>query len=244
MYLLILRRGPLLARLGTLAVMVTVVVAGRLLQGPPARPAFGPLAPVTRVEGVRSRVALTFDVTWGEKELSQILAILAAEKVQATFFVSHLWAATHPELLRQMAAQGHEIGTLGVKMVSPDGLKPGELAADLAAAQSQLDRVLAQPARLYRPYAGGWNTQVQVAAQQQRLRLVLWSLDAGDSLVPAPRPEEITRRVVRAVRPGEVIRLHASDHATSTAAALPGILKGLRERGLEPGPVTRLVPES
>lgn len=241
LFFIAVRKGPLLARLGTLVVMMMVIVAGRLW-GPAARPALGPLAPLTRVEGAKAQVALTFNLTWGKQEVSRILEILAAERVRATFFVSHLWAAQHPDLLRQIAAQGHEIGTLGAKMMDPTTLKPGELQADLAAAQSQLTRVLAQPARLYRPYGGGWNSQVLTTASAQRLLPVLWSLDAGDGTLPPPPPEQLARRVVREARPGDIIQLHASDYATSTAATLPAILRGLRERGLQVGSVNSLTP--
>jgi peptidoglycan/xylan/chitin deacetylase (PgdA/CDA1 family) len=55
-------------------------------------------------------VAFTFDdgpdPTWTPK----VLAVLAREHVPATFFVVGTRAAQHPELVRQVLAQGHELG--------------------------------------------------------------------------------------------------------------------------------------
>ncbi len=49
----------------------------------------------------------------------------------------------------------------------------------------------------------------------------------------------MTRAVLRAVRPGSIVSLHLG-HA-GTVSALPGVLAGLRDRGLRAVTVSELV---
>lgn len=200
-----------------------------------------PSAPLRRAPTQQPLVALTFDVTWGQAELQEVLAALAQAGARATFFVSHHWAANHPELLQQLAAAGHEVGTLGVKLQDPTRLPPGELQQSLGHAQSLIQRTLAAPARLYRPFDGHWNPAVLAAAAANRLLAVTWSVDGGDGTISPPPPAAIARRVLGAVQPGDIVRLHASDFSRNTGEALPLILAGLRERGFQAVTVSQLV---
>lgn len=226
---------------GAVVAALALAVLGVRLALPHLYPAAGEPAPLVRVEGAVGRVALTFDVTWSDAEVQEVLRFLAAEKLHATFFVSHHWAANYPDLLRRMQAQGEEIGTLGFRMVAPTTLSPGELRTELGLAQGLLARTLGRPARYYRPYEGQWNPQVLEAARHNQLVTVAWSVDGGDFTTTPPPPQEIARRVLARAGPGDVIRLQASGFSGTTAEALPAILRGLRSRGLEPGTVTELL---
>lgn len=66
--------------------------------------------------------------------------------------------------------------------------------------------------------------------------IVLWDLDPEDWTLPGSA--EISRRVLRHARPGSIVLLHAVEQ---TADALPPILDGLGERGLEAATVDRLL---
>ena len=58
----------------------------------------------------RSTVALTFDDGPNPALTPQLLALLERHGVRATFFVVGRWARACPELVREIAARGHEIG--------------------------------------------------------------------------------------------------------------------------------------
>ncbi|BDG59478.1 polysaccharide deacetylase family protein [Caldinitratiruptor microaerophilus] len=233
------RRGVLL-RTGVVLGFAALVLAARLWLAN-AYPALTGTGPLRRAENAGNRVALTFDVTWSDAELLEVLEVLAAEKVHATFFVSHHWAANYPDLLRRLDAAGHEVGTLGFRMADPTALKPEELETELRFAQGLLARTLGRPARLYRPYGGRWNPAVLEAAARSGLQTVVWSVDAGEMTAPPPPPREIARRVTARLQAGDVIRIQASGFATTSAEALPAILRALRDRGLQPGTVSELV---
>ncbi|HYF80108.1 MAG TPA: hypothetical protein VD973_23600, partial [Symbiobacteriaceae bacterium] len=52
----------------------------------------------------------------------------------------------------------------------------------------------------------------------------------------------IVDRVVKRARKGDIIRLSASDWSPETAKALPAIIKGLQDRGLQMVKISELVP--
>jgi polysaccharide deacetylase family protein (PEP-CTERM system associated) len=115
--------------------------------------------------------ALTFDVEdwyqgieigierWPEFErrldrgLNTILELLAGAGLRATFFVLGQCAADHPELIRAIAAGGHEIGCHGWSHTKVYEMTPATFAAELARAKAVLQDVTGQAVRGHRaPY--------------------------------------------------------------------------------------------
>jgi len=67
--------------------------------------------------------------------------------------------------------------------------------------------------------------------------VVTWSVRPFDTLNRSP--ERIVQKVMAAARPGAIILLHEGagrrpGEASRSVAALPTIIRGLREKGLEP----------
>jgi peptidoglycan/xylan/chitin deacetylase (PgdA/CDA1 family) len=196
--------------------------------------------PLTRAASPDSRAALTFDVTWGRTELGKILSGLQAGGVKATFFVGGTFLGLDGDLVRQMGAQGHEIGTLGQKIVNLAELPSGEVTSNLLASQSALSKLLGGPVRYFRPPHGPATPAVVKAAREAGLITVTHSLDSEDHL--GRRASQIAERVVKRAAKGDIIRLSASDWSPETAKALPEIIKGLQGRGFKLVKVSELVP--
>jgi len=55
-------------------------------------------------------VALTFDATYGDNQTATLLDILRRNNIKATFFLSGIWVENFPQLVRNIANAGHEIG--------------------------------------------------------------------------------------------------------------------------------------
>jgi peptidoglycan-N-acetylglucosamine deacetylase len=196
--------------------------------------------PLTRADTPENRVALTFDVTWEKTELGKILATLQASNVKATFFVGGTFLGLHGDVVRQMGEQGHEVGTLGQKIVNLSQLPELEVTSNLLASQSALAKMLGGPVRYFRPPQGDATPQVIAAARAANLTTVTHSLDSDDHLgLTAPA---IRDRVVKRARKGDIVRLSASDWSPETAKALPAIIKGLQDRGLQMVRISELVP--
>jgi len=65
---------------------------------------FSKESPVALTKGSSDEpnIALTFNISWGEKKVHDILKQLEQHQVQATFFVSGEWAEKHPDILKKI----------------------------------------------------------------------------------------------------------------------------------------------
>lgn len=242
MFIITLTRKQLLRRcawLLSLAMLATVTWAA----GGGARSVWQPSAdaPLTRADSPDDRVALTFDVTWGEQELGNILTVLDAQGVKSTFFVGGTFLSLHGKVVRKLAASGHELGTLGQKIVDLSLLPENEVASTLQASQSSLAKLLGGPVRYFRPPQGPATPEVVRGARTANLIAVTHSLDSEDYL--GLKAQAIVDRVVKRAGRGDIIRLSASDWAPETAKALPAIIKGLQDRGFKLVKLSELMPE-
>jgi peptidoglycan/xylan/chitin deacetylase (PgdA/CDA1 family) len=93
---------------------------------------------------------------------------------------------------------------------------------------------------LFRPPYGSFNAVTLAQLRELHLLMVLWSVDTGDYLEPGV--EAIVQRALAGAQPGAIILMHdGGGNRSETIAALPAIIKGLRERGLEPVTVPQLM---
>ena len=97
----------------------------------------------------------------------RLLALLAEHGTRATFFVLGWVADRHPELVREIAAAGHEVGSHGYAHQLVDRQGPEEFAADLARSLAAIGRALGQPGALLGYRAPGFSLTART----------LWALD-------------------------------------------------------------------
>lgn len=242
MNIFIIDRTWLTRKGAMLAIALLALLTVSFLRGAESRPATTEPteAPLTRAESPDDRVALTFDVTWQKQELMKILQILDAGQVKATFFVGGTFLHLYPDMVKEIARRGHEVGTLGQKMQDLTGMPETEVISNLLGSQSALAKTLGGPVRYFRPPYGPAGPEIVRAAREAKLVTVTWSLDAQDYLERTP--EEITRRVLRNAKRGDIIRLTASDWSKGTAQALPAIIAGLKEKKMQMVRLSDLVP--
>jgi peptidoglycan/xylan/chitin deacetylase (PgdA/CDA1 family) len=171
-----------------------------------------------------SCVALTFDDGPVPVGTSRVLDILRAAGVQATFFVQGNRVQTAPALVKRAAAEGHEIENH--TFAHPDLVKlhnPALIRKQIDETQAALAGVGVQ-AKFLRPPYGSVDAMVR---QTANMPLILWNVDAQEWR-PAMTPETMAASVISQTRPGAIILMH--DPKPITAAALPLVIEGLRQR--------------
>jgi peptidoglycan-N-acetylglucosamine deacetylase len=191
---------------------------------------------VARGEPVRVEraVALTFDDGPSPVDTPRILDVLRKRHVRATFFVIGFLADAYPELVLREHRMGMAIGnhTYNHPEVPPFNRLPRRLLqAEIDLGARSIERIGIET-HLFRPPAGSTSPRVVGAAEAAGERVVLWSVDPVD-WAQGVTSAQIKRRVLSAVQPGSIVILHdGGGDQSATISALPGIIKGIRHKGL------------
>ena len=177
------------------------------------------------------RVALTIDDCHYTQAWARMLNTLRDQKAGATFFCPGLMIARNPGLARRTIRDGHAIGAHGwdhaALTTQPYAGVLRRLRLDAAALRRATGHTTAP---YFRPPYGAVNRAVvRAAGQTSHPRVIMWDVDTSDWT--SPGVGTIVSRAVRGAKRGSIILLHTKPQS---AAALPAIISGLRDRGLEP----------
>ena len=178
----------------------------------------------------RRELALTFDDGPDPATTPAVLDALADAGTHATFFVVLPLAQAHPELLRRILAEGHEVAPHAVKHRHAWLRTPWSAALEPVRAARRLAELTGQPARYYRPPHGAYTLATLLGLRWAGLLGVHWSVEGRD-WKPDSTPKRSVRHVMAHVHPGAVVVLHdAGVGARITVPALPELLRRLQER--------------
>ncbi|MGV3724956.1 MAG: polysaccharide deacetylase family protein [Actinomycetota bacterium] len=210
-----------------------------------AAPYTGEPLPPTEIEkgaGARPEVSLTFDAGSDWKPTKQILEALAAQNVKATFFLTGEWVQQNPKTTRLIADQGHEIGNHSWDHPPFTKLADDAIRDQLRRTETIIQDTVGKSSRPYfRPPLGDRDPRVRSIVGEEGFLTVYWTLDSRDSVDRGITAAQIRERVLGKTAAGSIILLHCGSQAT--ADALPAILAGLKTRGLNQVPVSRLLQE-
>jgi peptidoglycan/xylan/chitin deacetylase (PgdA/CDA1 family) len=182
--------------------------------------------PIYHGDTGQKTAALTCNVDWGEEILPGMLDLFQAKKVKVTFFVTGRFADKFPDLVKKMAAAGHEIGNHGYEHFHPDQFSREENADEILKAEKALMKAAKKASKLYAPPYGESGARVLLGAADCGYRTILWSIDTVDW--QKPEPETIVNRVLDKMQGGDIILMHPTE---STLQALPTIIDRLRQDG-------------
>lgn len=176
-------------------------------------------------------VALTFDDGPSAAYTPDVLDILAEHDAKATFFVVGESAAAHPDIIERIIAEGHEIGHHTYTHPLVEELWPSELAEEMDRTCEVLVGYGVEP-QWYRPPRKGLTLTQKRMALERGMRVALWTrvLERRQFLTP----HEISETLVRESAAGDVLLAHDGRlDRSDTVAALPELLEGLADKGLE-----------
>lgn len=196
-----------------------------------------------RVPWAGDRVALTFDDGPHPQYTARVSSLLRSAGARATFFLVGEQARRHPQLVAQLAADGHELGNHSMTHAEFDRLSYRQLAGEVEPPyrlrHGNGDPVLRN--RYFRPPKGVVNARVLYYCLRHGHRIVLWNADPKDFCAPAAA-DILQHFASRPLRGGDIVLLH--DKTESTLAALPTLLASLRARGLKPVTLSQLLERS
>ncbi|MFI7337383.1 polysaccharide deacetylase family protein [Streptomyces sp. NPDC050085] len=172
-------------------------------------------------------VALTFDAGPSENS-AKLLDILKEKQVPATFFLlgkNHI--AKHPELVKRMAREGHELAshTWDHKILTK--ISDAEIRDEFKRTDDAVEKLTGKRPTLMRPPQGRTDDHVSELAKEEGLAQILWDVTTKDYTVPPSKT--ITERAVKQTHRDSIILLH--DLYKNTVPAVPGIIDQLKAKG-------------
>ncbi|NIK80202.1 polysaccharide deacetylase family sporulation protein PdaB [Paenibacillus castaneae] len=188
-------------------------------------------------------IALTFDISWGDKRTEPILNVLKEKNVkQATFFLSSPWSQSHPEIVKKIQDAGFEIGSHGHKHDNYSKLTDDEIRKQITTAHTILSDITGKQPNLIRLPNGDFDKRVLRIAEELHYKVIQWDTDSLDWMNIGT--DKIINRVMTKAHPGDIILFHASDSVKQTHEALPVVIDQLRAKGYEFVTVTDLISQT
>jgi peptidoglycan/xylan/chitin deacetylase (PgdA/CDA1 family) len=176
------------------------------------------------------RVALTFDDGPNRTHTRHVLAILRRHNAKATFFVLGASASRNPDLVKQIATEGHLVASHSWD--HPKRISLEEWRTQIQRTREAIRKAGVSPSAYLRPPHGIINKAVKQACAEQGLTIVLYTLLSSDWTLPGK--DKLVRQVVGKLAPGGIVVLHdGGGDRRQTVEALPEIIRGLRGKGLE-----------
>ncbi|MDI9628417.1 MAG: LysM peptidoglycan-binding domain-containing protein [Acidobacteriota bacterium] len=217
----------------TPAALTTLLVLLLGLLFPAAATAASPSILVSRVTTSAKVMALTFDFGSDAGNVSRILQALADRGVKATFFVTGEAAANHPDVIRSVVAQGHEIGNHSYSHPYFTRITTAQMADELARTATAIRNATGQwPKPFFRPPYGDYNaTVLQAVGEAGYTHTIMWTIDTVDW--QGVSSAAVRDAVLSRVTPGAIALMHVGGGASGTPDALPGMIDGLRGAGYQ-----------
>jgi peptidoglycan/xylan/chitin deacetylase (PgdA/CDA1 family) len=181
-------------------------------------------------------VALTFDDGPDPVYTPQLLDLLKAHGVKATFCVVGRQAKAYPGLIRRIAAEGHTLCNHSYTHPTGLGLKPRDvMLKEIRDTSNAIRRALPSAViKYFRAPSGSWSQELINVAASQGLRPLHWSLDTRDwEFAKYPKGPVMMNNIIAMVqtkiRRGAIILSH-DYRKPDTIAAYRKLLPWLKAR--------------
>jgi len=177
-------------------------------------------------------IALTFDDGPMPKYTPQILDILAAKKVRATFMVVGERVEANPDLFRREMAGKHEIGNHTWTHQNLPFAERGVVEREMRRTDEIVERLSGTRPTLFRPPRGCISGDCLTVASRLEYDVLMWSLRLHEAAFDAAgNVAHVTDNLV----PGTVLLAHDYGDASRAVGlrALPDLIDAVRDRGYE-----------
>jgi polysaccharide deacetylase family sporulation protein PdaB len=185
---------------------------------------------VSKVNTTAKVVALTFDDGSDGAKAQKILQILSQNNIKSTFFLTGEAAEQHPQLIKNIVAQGHEIGNHSYSHPYFTQISSTMMKEELNKTETIIKSLTGLTTKpLFRAPYGAYNSSVlQAVGEVGYTKTIMWTIDTVDWT--GNSANEITQRVLNNISPGSIVLMHVAS-GTNTTVALPGMISSLKSMG-------------
>lgn len=174
-------------------------------------------------------VALTFDDGPTGKLTERLLDGLKERYVSVTFFLCGYRIEQFPDVVCDMAADGHELGIHGQTHAYLHKMSQQEVQKELEQTSRDIEQLTGQKPHLFRPPGGLTSDALLREARLEELPIILWTIDPEDW--KCHDVNCVVKRITGKVKDGDIILMHDLSQASVTAAFR--VIDELERRGFE-----------
>lgn len=179
-------------------------------------------------------IALTFDDGPDPRYTTQIAELLKEYNAKATFFVVGSRVKAHPQVVRQLMEQQHELANHTYTHPDVRRISPANLREEVLATQEEIYKHTGLRPHLFRPPGGVYNESLVHVAKDAGFLVVMWSWHQDTRDWSDPGVKKITNKVLNNARNGDIVLFHDyGGNRKQTVDALREIMPELQKRGYQ-----------
>jgi len=183
-------------------------------------------------------IALTFDDGPHGELTPKLLDMLKARGIKATFFMVGQCVVQYPQIVKRMAAEGHEVANHSWSHLALNKLGADGLRKQLANTSDAIENACGIRPTVMRPPYGATNAALNKKINEEYgMKVILWSVDPLDWKYR--NSARVTSQIIQGTQPGGIILSH-DIHAT-TVAAMPATIDALLAKGYKFVTVSELI---
>jgi len=177
----------------------------------------------------KKEIALTFDDGPHPKITPEVLNLLDAYAVKATFFCIGKRVDDHKEIVKEADKRGHIIGNHSYHHGHLFDLQSSvKMTHELNQARNSIYHAIGKMANLFRPPFGVTNPLLKIAVSNANLISIGWSIRSFDT---NRSQEYVISRLKSKIHPGAIILLH--DSKEKVIPILKAFLPWLQQNGYQ-----------
>lgn len=187
-----------------------------------------------KIHGPRTKqIALTFDDVPDPRYTPQVLRILSANGVKATFFIVGSRAKKHPDLVARIVREGHVIGNHSYNHPQFHKLTMEEYTEQIIRTENLLYGIIGYKPKMIRPPYGDITENQLLWAKREGYKIVNWDVDSLDW--KGLSKEAVKKNIMATAGQGSIILQHAGGGSSSdlsgSIGALPEVIRALKKKG-------------
>lgn len=205
-----------------------------------AIPVMSRLVPVYRVSRDDQAIALTIDAAWSADKTRFILDTLDRYGIKATFFLCGVWVKAYPDMVKEIASHGHEIGNHSLTHPHMNRLSAEQIRTELSSLDNEIEALTGRRTTLFRAPFGEYNDTVVSTVRDMGYEVVQWNIDTVD-WKEGRSAETILNGVLPKLSGGSIILSHNNGFEIETY--LPTLIEQAQSKGYRFVTISELLPE-
>lgn len=175
-------------------------------------------------------IAMTFDDGPHPELTPKLLDMLKERGIRATFYVIGRSAEAHPEIVRRMVAEGHEVANHTWTHPALSKISTARQKSEIERTSALLRELTGENPTNMRPPYGATNSTINRRMKDEfGLSVIMWSVDPQDWKYR--NASRVSNHILTNTKPGDIVLAH--DIHASTIAAMPATLDGLKAKGFQ-----------